>query len=156
MYHYSDVIMDAMASRITSLTIIYIAVYSGANQRKYQSFASLAFVRGIHRWPVNSPHKGRKIFPFDDVIMMTPHDTNLNHHDYFMTVTFLAANRHQLSTVFSTLVLYVITWANVRLAISHNKTNTFRPTWTPYVMVLARIPQCINLLSQIKYQAQIL
>ena len=34
--------------------------------------ASLAFARGIHRWPVNSPHKGpvtRKMVPFDDVIM---------------------------------------------------------------------------------------
>ena len=40
---------------------------------KYQSSASLAFVRGIHRGPVNSPHKGpvtRKILPFDDVIMI--------------------------------------------------------------------------------------
>ena len=49
-------------------------VYSGANQRKHQSSASLAFARGIHRWPVNSPHKGpvtRKIFPFDDVIMLS-------------------------------------------------------------------------------------
>ena len=47
--------------------------YSGADQRKHQSSASLAFVRGIHRWPVNSPHKGpvtRKMFPFDDVIMV--------------------------------------------------------------------------------------
>ena len=38
----------------------------------HQSSASLAFVRGIHRWPVNSPHKlpvTRKMFPFDDVIM---------------------------------------------------------------------------------------
>ena len=49
-------------------------VCSGADQRKHQSSASLAFVRGIHRWPVNSPHKGpvtRKMFPFDDVIMWT-------------------------------------------------------------------------------------
>ena len=48
------------------------SVYSGADQRNYQSSASLAFVWGIHRWPVNSPHKGpvtRKMFPFDDVIM---------------------------------------------------------------------------------------
>ena len=47
-------------------------VYSGADQRKHQSSASLAFVLGIHRWPVNSPHKWpvtRKMFPFDDVIM---------------------------------------------------------------------------------------
>ena len=43
-----------------------------ANQRKHQSSPSLAFLPGIHQWPVNSPHKGpvtRKIFPFDDVIM---------------------------------------------------------------------------------------
>ena len=66
------VIMSAMASQITSLTIVYIGVYLGADQRKHQSSASLAFVRGIHRWPVISPHKGpvtRKMFPFDDVIM---------------------------------------------------------------------------------------
>ena len=55
--HYGDVIMDTMASQITSLTIIYSTVYSGADQRKHQSSASLAFVRGIHRGPVNSPHK---------------------------------------------------------------------------------------------------
>ena len=70
--HYSDVIMSAMASQITSLTIVYSTAYSGADQRKHQSSASLAFVRGIHRWPVNSPHKGpvmREMFSFDDVIM---------------------------------------------------------------------------------------
>ena len=55
--YYSDVIMGAMASQITSLTFIYPTVYSGANQRKHQISPSLAFVRGIHRWPVNSPHK---------------------------------------------------------------------------------------------------
>ena len=42
--------MDEMASQITSLTIVYSAVYSDADQRKHQSSASLAFVRGIHRW----------------------------------------------------------------------------------------------------------
>ena len=70
--HYNDVIMSAMASQITSLTMVYSCVYSGADQRKHQSSASLAFVRGIHRWPVNSPHKGpatRKMFPLDDVTM---------------------------------------------------------------------------------------
>ena len=64
--------MGAIASQITILTIVYLAVYPGADQRKHQSSASLAFVREIHRWPVNSPHKGpvtRKMFPFDDVIM---------------------------------------------------------------------------------------
>ena len=70
--HYNDVIMSPIASQFTSLTIVYSTVYSGADQRKHQSSASLAFVRGTHRWPVNSPHKGpitRKMFPFDDVIM---------------------------------------------------------------------------------------
>ena len=69
---YSDVIMGAMASQITSLAIVYWTVYSSADQRKHQSSASLAFGRGIHWSPVNSPHKWpvtRKMFPFDDVIM---------------------------------------------------------------------------------------
>ena len=59
--HYDDVIMGAMVSQITSLTIVYPTVYSGVDQSKYQSSASLAFV---HKWPVT-----RKMFPFDDVIM---------------------------------------------------------------------------------------
>ena len=72
--HYNDVIMGAIASQITSLTIVFSTVYSDADQRKHQSCASLAFVRGIHRGPVNSPHKRpvtRKMFPFDDVIMIS-------------------------------------------------------------------------------------
>ena len=70
--HYNGVIMGAMTSQITNLTIVYSSVYWGADQKKHQSSASLGFVWGIHRWPSNSPHKGpvtRKIFPFDDVIM---------------------------------------------------------------------------------------
>ena len=70
--HYNDVIMGLMESQITSLTIVYSTVYSGADQRKHQSSASLAFVRGMHRSPVNSPHKGpvtRKMFPCDDVMV---------------------------------------------------------------------------------------
>ena len=70
--HYDDVIMGVMASQMTGLTIVYSTVYSDADQRKHQSSASLAFVLGIHRGPVNSPHKWpvtRKMSPFDDVIM---------------------------------------------------------------------------------------
>ena len=72
-YHYSDVIMGAMAFQITSLANVYPTVYSGTDQRKHRISASLAFVRGIHRWPVNSAHKWpvtRKMFPLGDVIMM--------------------------------------------------------------------------------------
>ena len=67
--HYSDVIMSAMAPQITGVPF----VCSNTDQIKHQSSASLAFVRAIHRWPVNSPHKGpvtRKMFPFAYVIMI--------------------------------------------------------------------------------------
>ena len=87
--HYNDVIMGAIASLITSLAIVYSAVYSDADQRKHQSSASLAFVWGIHRGQVNSPHKWpltRKLFPFDDVIMwgkgLMP--TCARHHHYHL------------------------------------------------------------------------
>ena len=71
-FHYNDVIMGPIASQITGLTIVYSTVYSDADQRNHQSSASLAFVRGIYRGPMNSPYKWsvtRKMFPFDDVIM---------------------------------------------------------------------------------------
>ena len=75
-HHYGDVIMGTIASEITSLVSVYSTTQLGADQRKHQSSASLAFVRGIHRRPVNSPHNGpvtRKMFPFDDVIMCSVH-----------------------------------------------------------------------------------
>ena len=64
--------MGTIASQITSLTTVYSTVYSDADQRKHQISASLAFVWGLHRGLVNSPHKWpatRKMLPFDDVIM---------------------------------------------------------------------------------------
>ena len=63
--HYSDVKMGAMASQITSLTIVYSTVYSGADQRKHQGSASLPGESPPPpKWPIT-----RKMFPFDDVIM---------------------------------------------------------------------------------------
>ena len=75
-FHYSDVIVGVIASQATSLAVVYSTVYSGADQRKHQSSASMAFVRGIHRWPVNSSHKGpvtRKMF----LISWRNHDFNV-------------------------------------------------------------------------------
>ena len=72
---YSDIIMCATASQITSLTIVCSNVYSTQIKKKHQSSASLTFVRGIHRWLVNSRHKGpvtRKMFLFDDVMKEFP------------------------------------------------------------------------------------
>ena len=83
-YHYDDVIMGVLASQITSRTIVYSTIHSSADQRKHQSSASLAFVRGIRPWPVNPPHKWPvtlQMFPFDDVIMilLTMNNRIVNH-----------------------------------------------------------------------------
>ena len=58
--------MSAMASQITGVSIVCSIVCSGADQRKHQISVSLAFVRGIHRWPMDCPHKGpitRRMLP---------------------------------------------------------------------------------------------
>ena len=52
--HYSDVIMSAMTSQIAGVS----TACSGADQRNHQISASLAIVKEIHRWAVNSPHNG--------------------------------------------------------------------------------------------------
>ena len=85
--------MGAIASQITSLTIVYSTVYADADQRKHQSSASLASVRGIHRGAVNFPHKWpvtRKMFPFDDVIMNEKWNcsSSPNWHMYNFLATF--------------------------------------------------------------------
>ena len=83
--HYNDFIMNAMASRITGVSSVCSTVCSGADQRKHQSSASLTFVGGIHRWPVNSPHKWpvtRKIFPF-----MTYHGHRTRHRSTGLAYT---------------------------------------------------------------------
>ena len=68
--------MSAIASQITSITIVYWTVDSDADQRKHKSSASLGFWAGNspgtgefpHKWPVT-----RKIFPFDDIMWMLSH-----------------------------------------------------------------------------------
>ena len=111
--HYNDVIMGAIASQITSLTIVFSTVYLDTDQRKHQSSASLAFVRGIHRRPVNSPHKWpvtRKMFPFDDVIMHWLHNTT-SHVIYLSSIRILVtsyehrsfANHQPLECLFDSL-----------------------------------------------------
>ena len=70
--------MSMLASQITSVMSVYSTVCSGADWKKHQSYAPLAFVRGIRWWPVNSPHKGpvtQKMVPFDDVIMRMDPET---------------------------------------------------------------------------------
>ena len=98
--HYNDVIMDAIASQITSLTIVYSAVYSDADQRKHQSSTSLAFVWRIHRGPVNSPHKWsvtRKMFPFDNVFMIW----NILPHWFAFVVPFITFLKGRIWSTFT-------------------------------------------------------
>ena len=81
--------MGATASQITSLPIVYSTVYSDADQRKHQSSASLAFVRGIHRGPVNSPAQmasNAEMLPFDDVIKWEHYvvDNRITHNEPVM------------------------------------------------------------------------
>ena len=73
--------MTTMASQIVSLTVVYSTVYSDADQRKHQSSASLAFVRGIHRdrWiPEQSASNAEK------VSIWWRHHENLN-YDWHVT-----------------------------------------------------------------------
>ena len=74
-YEYCQGDVREMSGNFNDACCYEPCVYSDADQRKHQSSASLAFVRGNHRGPVNSPHKWpvkRKMFPFDDVIMWCP------------------------------------------------------------------------------------
>ena len=64
--------MTTVASQITSLTIVYLTVYSDADQRKTSKLRITGLCAGNSPGPVNSPHKWpvtREMFPFDDVIM---------------------------------------------------------------------------------------
>ena len=113
--------MGAMASQTTSLMIIYSTVYSGADQRKHQSPASLAFVRGIHRWPVNSPHKGpvtRKMVPFDEVIMKPlksgTHFTKISHIQ-FNTLKPRQNGRHFADDTFKCIFLNENVWIPITI-----------------------------------------
>ena len=70
--YYSDIIMSAMASQITGVSVVYSTVCSGAHKKHIKALRHWPLWVEINRWPVNSPHKGpvtRKFFPFDGVVM---------------------------------------------------------------------------------------
>ena len=113
--------MGAITSQITSLTIVFSTIYSGTYKKNHQSSASLAFVRGIHRWPVNFPHKGPvtgKMFPFDDVLMDRSAQNSTRPIDWLwpseainlstLAQVWLVAWRHQTITWTS------VDWSSVR------------------------------------------
>ena len=122
--------MSAMASQITSLTIVYSIVYSGADQRKHQSSASLAFVRGIHRWPVNSPHKGsvtRKLVLFDNVMM-----NKFVTAELIQTLATTNNNSHKIRKITTTMLVIqtVLRWTIILLLEPYHSMQTTTPhTW---------------------------
>ena len=77
------IVMGAMASQITSLTIVYSGVYLRHRSKKTSKLCVTGLCGEIHRWSVNSPHKGpatRKMFLFDDVIMRSISPKVFLHH----------------------------------------------------------------------------
>ena len=134
--HYNDVIMGGMVSQITNLTIVYSTVYSGPDQRKHQSSASLAFVRGIHRWQTNSPHKGpvtRKMFPFDYIIMFMAEKQPTTVHYTDVACGFSSEEAQYCGgLMFSLMIALAICWTNsrvVRVLSRHNDDVALPPWW---------------------------
>ena len=68
MIPYNDVTMSAMTYQITGVPIVCLTVCSGV-ERKHQSYASLAFVRGTTGGFPSQRASNTERFPFDDVIM---------------------------------------------------------------------------------------
>ena len=96
-YHYNGVIMSAMASQITGVLIVCLIVCSGAEKNISKPRVTGLCERNppVHRWAVNSPHKGpvtRKIFSFDDVIMNN--DVACSAHGGFRCTTWQAPKLH--------------------------------------------------------------
>ena len=135
-WHYNDVIMGTIASLITSFTIVYWSVYLGADQRKHQSSASLAFVRGIHRWPVNSPHKWpvtRNMFPFGDVIM----ETTVSFHPFFSMKLKLPFKTYFLKKIVNTTICFSNRQSIFRN--KYNKTGRHPRIWSEPMWVCSKV-----------------
>ena len=155
--------MNAMASQSTSVTIVYSTVYSDVDQRNHQSSASLAFVGGINRWPVDSPHKRpvtRKIFPFDDAIMENKYSDKIFQHacdTYPGMLIFLFkswySTEHYVIHIPWYLTFHCLTeWQDIILAILVIFARTFcimldTPKWQKLVMDIRQALICTKHVS---------
>ena len=116
-----------------------IWVYSGADQRKHQSSASLAFVQGIHRRPMNFSHKWlvtRKNFPFDDVIMCrqaTNHYLNQCWPSFITPYGVTKPRRVDVTRMSRPCCIYCVVFIHARICIGlswHNAIHgTYRTGW---------------------------
>ena len=102
--------MSAMSSHITDVSLVCLTVCSGADQRKHQSSTSLAFVRGIHRWPVDAEivwlwWRHHELLSSDwSQILRNASNEILNTHK-------LPWWRHQMETFSALLALWVGQWS---------------------------------------------
>ena len=130
---YGDVIIRANVYQITGVSMVFSTICSGADQRKHQSCASLAFVKGSHRWPVNSLHRGpvtQKMFPFDDVIMfhmMTSCNGFLHYRSFHQSLVD-SLNKRPVMWTFGVSLILVRTscWTKTRVAGDHQINVTTR------------------------------
>ena len=145
-FHYSGVIMRVMASQITGVSIVCSTVGSNLVPRKHHFSPSLSYVRGIHRSPVNSPHKrpvSRKMFPFDDVIINVSSDGSthmLPTHKVIAWPTDITDPHQQekywLSIIFSRLILWMIS-------------NSFR--WPDFLTIKLTIIFVFDAMKDLEY-----
>ena len=138
--------MGAVASQITSLTIVYSTVYSGADQRKYQSSASLAFLWGINRGQVKSQDKWpvtRKMFSFDDVIMCK----------LALNWTHLMIIQHWFREWLGAVRQPAITWANIDPAVCRHMAS---PGHNGFSKTTTKILRSITLLLIVSTYWQIM
>ena len=136
--------MGTIAFQITNPTIVYSTVYSDADQRKHQSSASLAFVWGIHRRPVNSPHKWpvtRKMFPFDDVIMYA------YYHNWTSWVQVIACRMFGAKPLSEPAVAYcpfgLSKYISMKLKSKYNNIHWIRLIWKCCLQTTVR--ECVEL-----------
>ena len=135
--------MGTVSSQITSLTIVYTTVYSDADQSKHQISASLAFVWGIHRGSVNSPHKWpvtRKMFPFDDVIMyestlIPAWVSNYSHHNVWDELTYPFPNLNCAA---------VKDWAWISHCPARRTTLIATRFRVAVICLISQVPHCIR------------
>ena len=95
----SEVMISAMASQITGVSIVYSTICSGANQRKHQSSVSLAFVKGTHWWQVNSPHKGPVLGNMFPSIWWCHHETGDLMQDFICWQRATTADLYQTNSM---------------------------------------------------------
>ena len=130
---YSDVIMGVMASQITSLTIVHSTIYLEANQRKHQTSASLAFVQGIHRWPVNSPYKWPVTQKMFHLMTSSYQGVIIAYKYHFLTVTpppSLPHQPHPLHRLSSATIIFVpLCKFRIIIFISCHPSSHIWPVW---------------------------